>query len=64
MMNDADAGANADSDYTNDASVLMCLGSITWSKFDEFSENFQRGVISDPKTFVADFFVNFEGEKQ
>ena len=33
------------------------LGSITWTKFDEFSENFLMGggVISDPKNYVALF---------
>ena len=39
------------------------------TKMDQFSENFQGGVISDPKNFVADFsiinehfFGNFEGK--
>ena len=38
---------------------LSNLGTITLTKLDEFSENFQRGggVISDPKNFVADFSI-------
>ena len=41
---------------------------LPFSNLDEFSENFQRGkgggVISDPKSFVADFCGNFKGGKQ
>ena len=33
--------------------LLSVLGTIGFSNLDEFWENFQRGVISDPKNFVA-----------
>ena len=36
---------------------LSVKGTIVIPKMDEFLEKVQRGVISDPKDFVADFCV-------